>query len=143
MMKKLLQKIENSFTMVISSNTEVYKDEYIHGEEMSSCNYFENASKTYNNLNILENIKNYIEDILYRDYDETELKESLYNSCLDSDYFFYSNFVDEDNTTPSSYQVAEWKKGNENLYNQYICISVTINGTEISCDDIIDYCFKG
>lgn len=141
-MSNLLEKIKNSYVLEIHSNTEFFRDDYENEEILDSYNY-QNDSKIYYNLNILENLEDYIENVLYADFRKERLKDSIfYYEGMGRNYFYYSNFVNSDNMTPSETEIDKWRNGEIDLYKQLTRIFIKINGLAITIDDIIEYCYK-
>jgi len=136
-----IQKIDNliqtnEYKVEISSYTDVYLDDYEQGELEHRNSWVNDKESFYIEKEHLretlkEELEEYITDTLYAEYKFEWLKESL-TSYDDTDTaFFYSNFVDVDNTTPTEDQIQNWKDGKEELFNQSISIVISIDGTDI------------
>jgi len=139
---KINNLIEDNYTIEISSYTEVYLDSYEEGE-LDLRNHWQNEKMTFNTdsktleADIQVNIEEYIENVLFATYNKTYVIDSLKN-VIDDNSFWYNNFVDVENTTPDEAQIEEWKKGEIELFTQYIRITTSINGVEIPADIMLE-----
>jgi hypothetical protein len=146
-----INKIDNlistaTYQIEIRSNTEVLVDSYEHGE-LETCNSWVNDTKRIilakEDLSdtLKEAIKQYIKEELYADFCINTLKETLANDD-DQEYFYWNELVDVDNMQPTENQIKRWRQNKEELFNQSISISITINGTPITADILYELLFK-
>jgi len=135
--QKILEKTQTNLSVEIRSFADVSIDDYNQGE-LDHVNYFENDTKRFSSTeatlkeDILSNLKKYVEDSIYTDYNEESIKEQL--ADRDDVSFFVSVLVDNNNTEPSETQLENWENGIETLYIQDNCITISINGTDIECE---------
>ena len=139
--KKLQDFLKGSYEIEISSFTDVFEDSYKDGE-LGQVNYFDNETVrvplvTEESLvdELKEVLQSYIEDSLYMDYNEGELKEAIQNA---DEMIFLNNLVDARNEAPTEEQLEQWKNGEISLYNQSIAITIKINGKIIPVNIIED-----
>ena len=148
-MKNTIEKINKlilsgEYYVQISSVTDVYVDDYERGE-LDHRNYWENDTLDFyeikENLSdtLNDKIKYYIESILYAEYNQEWLKDVLCNYY--DDYFYYNNFVNVDNETPTEKEVELWRNGKVELFNQTICITIKINGVLIPTNILFELLF--
>ena len=139
---KINELIDNTYTIEITSDTEVNLDDYTEGEG-EFRNGWTNDKVIFHTES--ENLKSevkqylvdYIEDTLYVTCSEKDLLEAI-GSYDDNEYFFVSKTVDNENTDPSETQIEDWKKGKEELFVQNIRITVSINGKELPADLLLE-----
>ena len=135
--QKILEASQSTLSVEIKSFADVSIDSYEEGE-LDHVNYFENDTKRFTSTedtlkeDILSNLEDYVENVIYTDYNEESIKEQL--ADRDDSSFFVSVLVDNDNTEPSETQLEDWKNGTETLYIQDNCITISINGTDIECE---------
>jgi hypothetical protein len=135
--QKILQQTQQTLAVEISSFADVHIDDYQQGE-LDHVNYFENTTKTFCSTpetlkaDILDALESYVENVIYTTYNEDDIKEQLENR--DDSNFFVSVLVDNDNREPNDAQIARWKAGEETLYIQDNCITISVNGTDIECE---------
>jgi len=132
---KINELIDNTYTIEIKSYTDVHLDDYEDGE-LEYRNGWANDTTTFHteSENLTEEVSShlftYLDDTLFLEYKKEHLIDSL-NSGDEETCFWMSNFVDNDNTTPSESQVEEWKDKKIELFVQSISISISVNGTEL------------
>jgi len=144
---KLNDLLKNIYTIEIKSFTDVCIDDYTEGEG-EEVNGWGNDNVIFHtepeNLSteLLTSLTDYIEDVLFISLNKrNSIKEALANYD-DSEYFYMSKFVDEDNCEPSELDIKQWKEGNTTLYVQNIRINIEINGNEIPADLLSEILFS-
>lgn len=136
-LEKILEVTQSNLAVEISSFADVSIDDYERGE-LDHVNYFENDTKTFCSTpktlktDILDALEDYVEHVIYTTYNSDDIKEQLENR--DDTNFFVSVLVDNNNSEASDAQIARWKAGQEILYIQDNCITISINGTNIECN---------
>ena len=138
--KKIDELIGKHYTIKIKSHTDVVEDNYEEGELEYVNSWSEDTITVNSTAEALEaDIKqitlDYLQNTLY--VSDKYLVESLKN-YIDEDFFYYSKFVDIDNTTPSEEQVKSWRKGEEKMFVQNISISISVNGINLTMDILLD-----
>lgn len=135
--QKILNQTQQTLSVEIRSFADVSIDDYEQGE-LDHVNYFENDTKRFSSTtetlkeDILSNLEKYVTDVIYTTFNEDDIKEQLENR--DDESFFVSVLVDNNNREPNDAQIARWKEGNETLYIQDNCITISVNGTDIGCE---------
>lgn len=141
-LEKIQNLVDDTYTIEISSETEVHLDDYEEGE-LGYRNGWVNDRTLFHSepFNVEGEIKqyltSYIEDTLFLDYTEKDIISDLKNYD-DNDYFCSNQCVDNENTTPSKEQIESWKKKEIELFNQSIRIEVSINGTNLTADILLE-----
>lgn len=134
--KKIIELINNSYEVEISSFTDVTADNYKNGCEVNPCNYFEGDKISFN-LDTLDNIQDILKDRIM-DYLENnifyyeKIKEDSF--CIIDERLCINQLVNNNNYEPSENELKAWKKGEIDLYIQDINIYISINGIELNSD---------
>jgi len=134
--------VRGNYNCKISSRVDVHEDDYNQGE-LDWVNGWSGDIISFDatDENIVEYIKhqltNYISSELDMEYTEAQIIEAM-DSYMDDNNFFISQAVDVDNCEPTEDLITKWKKGEEKLYTQDACITITINGKELPIEILVN-----